>query len=244
MTDTFPDSDAVRHVPFKILTGIFWAFLGVAVVLALSIFALPGVTFLMISNYLQILVAIAGALSLFYLYYQTGRPGYLLYAAGALGIWAASNIAWYFNIVLGQRSDVYPGLIDMGIIASILILGVAYQHAFPRKQVKPRILLGILVIILVTPIAIIATTGVTAQTLVTLLYFFGCSSLIVTGLNHSLRDYPRIFAGTLLFAIAFMIYPIRETLFPLSSFLNLIGTFVVAGFSLIVIGFIAATPKS
>jgi hypothetical protein len=244
MTDTVPGSDATRQVMFKILTGIFWAFLGVAVVLAFSILALPGGTFLIISNNLQILVAVAGSLSLIYLYTQAGRPGYLLYAAGALGLWAASNIAWYVNILLGRRTDVYPGLIDMGIIASILILGIAYQHAFPRRQVPPHILLGILAIILATPVAIIATSGVTSQTLVTLLYFFGCSSLIVTGLNHSLRSYPLIFAGTLLFAIAFMIYPIRETFFLASSFLNIIGAFVVAGFSLIVIGFIAASPKS
>jgi hypothetical protein len=243
MTATIPGSDPGRDIPLTLVTGLFWAFLGIAVVLALSILILPGDTFLMISNYLQILAAIAGSLALLFLYNRSGKPAYLLYAAGALGLWGASNIAWYVNILLGRRSEVYPGLIDMGIIASILVLGIAYQHAFPRRQVKPHILLGILALILVTPIAVIATSGVTSQTLVTLLYFFGCASLIVTGLNHSLRSYPLILAGTLLFAIAFMIYPIRETFFLTSSFLNIIGTFVVIGFSLIVIGFIAANPK-
>ena len=243
MTDAGSGSEVMRHVPFKILTGVFWVFLGVAVVLAFSIFTLPVNTFLMISNCLQILTAVAGALSLLYLYTRASQPSYLLYAAGALGLWAASNIAWYFNIFLGRRSEVFPGLIDMGIISSILILGIAYQHAFPRRQVPPHILLGILAIILITPVAIIATNGVTAQTLVTLLYFFGCSSLIVTGLNHSLRNHLPILAGTLLFAFAFMIYPIRETFFLSISFLNIIGTFVVTGFSLIVIGFIATSPK-
>ena len=231
-------------VPLKIITGIFWAFLIGAVALTLLIPALPGNTFLMISNYLQITAAIAGSLSLLYLYSRAGKRGYFLYAAGALGLWGVSNIAWYVNVLLGRRSEVYPGLIDMGIIASILVLGIAYQHAFPRKQVPPHILLGILAILLIIPVSIIATTGVTSQTLVTLLYFFACSSLIVTGLNHSLRGYPILLAGTLLFALAFMIYPIRETFFLTSSFLNIIGTFVVAGFSLIVIGFIAAAPES
>ncbi len=244
MTDILPGPDATTDVPSRLLTGIFWGFLGVAVVLALSILAIPGTTFLTISNYFQILVAIAGALTLVFLYNRAGQPGYLLYAAGALGLWGASNIAWYVNVLFGRRSEVYPGLIDMGIIASILILGIAYQHAFSRRQVSPRVLLGILAVMLITPVAIIATSGVTSQTLVTLLYFFGCASLIVTGLNHSLQSHPFILAGTLLFALAFMIYPIRETFFLTSSFLNIIGTFVIAGFSLIVLGFIAAAPKS
>ncbi|PKL58873.1 MAG: hypothetical protein CVV34_00665, partial [Methanomicrobiales archaeon HGW-Methanomicrobiales-5] len=75
-----------------------------------------------------------------------------------------------------------------------------------------------------------------APALVTLLYFFACSSLIITGLNHSLREYPKILAGLLLFAITFMIYPLREMFFVANPVLPVIGTFVAAGFSLIVIG--------
>jgi hypothetical protein len=243
MTETILGSDASGDLPFKIITGIFWGVIGIAVLLGLTIVAIPGSTFLAMSNFLQIFGAIAGSLSLYYLYSRTDQPEYLLYAAGALGLWGASNIAWYINILLGRRAEVYPGLIDMGIIASILILGIAYQHAFPRRQMPPRILLGILATILLIPVAIIAVNGVTSQTLVTLLYFFGCASLIVTGLNHSLQRYPLVLAGTLLFAIAFMIYPIRETFFLTSTFLNILGIFVVLGFSMIVIGFIAAVPK-
>jgi hypothetical protein len=243
MTDTMPGSDAPSDLPFKIIAGLFWGVLGIAVLLTLSVFAVPGATFLVLSNYLQIFTAVAGALALLFLYSRAGQPGYLLYAAGSLGLWGASNIAWYVNIMVGRRSEVYPGLIDMGIIASILILGIAYQHAFPRRQMPPRILLAVLAIILLVPLSIIAVNGGTSQTLVTLLYFFGCASLIVTGLNHSLGRYPLILAGTLLFAIAFMVYPIRETFYLTNSFLNVIGTFVVAGFCLIVVGFIAAAPK-
>ena len=47
--------------------------------------------------------------------------------------------------------------------------------------------------------------------------------------------------GTILFAIAFMVYPIRETFFLVNPYLNLIGVFVIAGFSLIVLGLVPAT---
>jgi hypothetical protein len=70
-----------------------------------------------------------------------------------------------------------------------------------------------------------------------MLYFFACSSLLIIGFNHSLLNHPLILAGTLLFAIAFMIYPIRETFFLANPYMNVIGTLVTAGFCLIVIGF-------
>jgi hypothetical protein len=228
----------------KIITGIFWALVAIAVVLAILILAVPQAIFFDISNYLQIATAIGGALVLFFMYYRTGKQDHILYASGALGLWGLANIAWYVNFLLGRRAEVFPGLIDMAMIASILILGIALQHAFPRKQVMPHILLGVLALILITPVAIIITTGMTSATLVTLLYFFACASLLVTGLNHSLRNYPVIFAGAILFAVCFMIYPVRELFFLSFAPLSVIGTFVIAGFSLIVIGLIGAGEKS
>jgi hypothetical protein len=46
-------------------------------------------------------------------------------------------------------------------------------------------------------------------------------------------------AGTLLFALAFMAYPIRETFFNGNPYLSILGAFVAAGFSLIVLGFLS-----
>ena len=74
----------------------------------------------------------------------------------------------------------------------------------------------------------------------TFLYFIACGSLILIGLIHSLSDYPAILAGTLLFAIAFMVYPVRETFFLVNPYLNLIGVFVIAGFALIALGLVPA----
>jgi len=228
----------------KITTGIFWALVAIAVVLAFSILVVPQPVFFDISNYLQIATAIGGALVLLFIYYRIGKPEHILYASGALGLWGLANIAWYVNVLLGRRAEVFPGLIDMGMIASLLILGIAFQHAFPRKQVMPHILLGVLALILITPVAIIIMAGMNSATLVTLLYFFACASLLVTGLNHSIRDYPIIFAGAILFALCFMIYPVRELFFLSYTPLSVIGTLVIAGFSLIVIGFIGAWEKS
>ncbi|MFA4825042.1 MAG: hypothetical protein WC593_07765 [Methanoregula sp.] len=223
----------------KLITGFFRAIVGVAVVLALMILLLPDKVFLAISNYLQIIAAIAAALVLLYFWHRDGEQEYLLYAAGALGLWGISNIVWYVNILMGLRNEVFPSLIDMGMIASILVLSMAFQKGFPRKQIAPHILLGILVISLIIPLGVLATQGISAPALVTLLYFFACGSLIITGLNHSLKEYPNILIGMLLFALTFMIYPLREMFFISNPILPVIGTFVAAGFSLIVIGLLS-----
>ena len=224
------------------IAGFFWAGLGAAVVLALMILLLPDMVFLAISNYLQIFVAIAAALVFLFFWHRDGRQEYLLYTAGAFGLWGISNIAWYVNILMGLRNEVFPSLIDMGMIASIFVMSLAIQKGFPRKQIAPLILLGILIISLVIPLGVLVTAGVSAPALVTLLYFFACGSLIITGLNHSLMNYPKVLAGILLFALTFMIYPLREMFFITNPVLPVIGTFVAAGFSLMVIGLLSITP--
>lgn len=224
------------------IAGFFWAGFGAAVVLALMILLLPDKVFLAISNYLQILVAIAAALVFLYFWYREGRTEFLLYTAGAFGLWGISNIAWYVNILMGLRNEVFPSLIDMGMIASIFVLSLAIQKGFPKKQIAPHILLGILILSLVIPVDVLVTSGISAPTLVTLLYFFACGSLIITGLNHSLMNHPKVLAGVLLFALTFFIYPLREVFFITNPVLPVIGTFVAAGFSLIVIGLLSITP--
>ncbi|PKL68073.1 MAG: hypothetical protein CVV30_12075 [Methanomicrobiales archaeon HGW-Methanomicrobiales-1] len=244
--DTSEFTAGHRNSPaLKLITGFFWIILGAAVLLALMILLLPDKLFLALSNYLQIIAAIAGALVLLYVWHRDGGPEYLLYAAGALGLWGISNIVWYINILMGLRNEVFPSLIDMGIIASIMILSIAIQKGFPRKQIAPHILLGILILSLAIPVGVLVTTGISAAALVTLLYFFACGSLVITGLNHSLSEHPKILAGILLFVIAFLIYPLREMFLIANPVLPVIGTFVAAGFSLIVIGLVSnSTPAT
>ncbi|MDO9323522.1 MAG: hypothetical protein Q7T80_01040 [Methanoregula sp.] len=236
-TAGFRDSPVLNRI-----TGFFWASLAASVVLALMILLLPDKVFLAISNYLQILAAVAAALVFLYLWHREGRPDYLLYTSGAFGLWGLSNIAWYVNILMGLRNEVFPSLIDMGMIASFFILSLAFQKGFPKKQIAPHILLVILILFLVIPLGVLVTTGISAAALVTLLYFFACGSLIITGLNHSLKGYPMILTGTFLFTLTFMIYPLREMFFITNPVLPAIGTFVSAGFSLIVIGVLAIRP--
>jgi len=237
-TPEFPAGSRDR-LALKLITGFFWAVFGAAVLLALMILLLPDKIFLALSNYLQIAAALAGALVLLYARHREGGQEYLLYAAGALGLWGISNVVWYVNILMGLRNEVFPSLIDMGMIASIMILSMAIQKGFPRKQIAPHILLGILILSLVIPVGVLVTTGISAAGLVTLLYFFACGSLVITGLNHSLREHPKILVGTLLFVLTFMIYPLREMFLIANPVLPVIGTFVAAGFSLIVIGLLS-----
>jgi hypothetical protein len=244
MTEPVSSVSTTVDLPLRIIYGIFGALLGVSAALALTIVLLPSSAFLTISNEIQIITAVAGALAFLYAYFRFGRPDCMLYAAGAFGLWAASNCVWYVNIMSGRRNEVFPGLIDIGIIASIFLLTVVYQHAFVRKQVKGNVLLAILAVTFLVPLAIIAAKGITSQTLMTFLYFFACGSLLIIGLIHSIQEYPLILAGTSLFCLAFMIYPLRETFFPTYPFLNVIGTFVSAGFSLMVLGLIPTVSKT
>jgi len=236
MTSPITNSSGLTDPEKKIISGFFCAILAISVLLALMVVVLSGDTFLAYSNYLQILTAFAGALVFLYAYNHMNRPSYLLYAAGGFALWGASNTAWYILFLIGMRPGVFPGLVDIGIIASIFVLTIAFQNAYPKKQVMPHILLGILIAFLLIPAGIFITIGVTEVTLVTFLYFFACASLVITGVNHSLTERPLIFGGALLFALAFLIYPIREAFFLTSPFLNIIGTLVIAGFCLIVIG--------
>lgn len=224
---------------FKLITGFFWLILGASVLLALMILLLPDKIFLAISNYLQIIAAISGALVFLYFWHRYGGEETYLYVAGALGLWGISNIAWYVNVLMGLRIMVFPSLIDIGMIASFLIMSIAFQKGLPKKQQAPHILLGLLILFLIIPVGVIIIAGFSASSLVTLLYFFACGSLIIIGLNHSLKAYPEILIGTVLFAFTFMIYPLREMFFLENPVLPVIGTFVSAAFSLISIGWLS-----
>lgn len=222
----------------RLIAGVFWMLLAAAVMLGLLILLLPQQIFLAISNYLQIIAAVAGALALYFVYIRCSHHSILPYAAGAFALWGVSNIAWYVNVAVGLRAEIFPSLIDMGIIASILVLMIAYQNGLPKNPGSPRVLMGVLVFSLIIPAAIILTQGFTARTLVTFLYFFACGSLIITALSRGIGKQPLLLAGTGIFAIAFMVYPVREMFFPANSFLSVIGTFVTAGLALIVIGLV------
>jgi hypothetical protein len=228
---------SVSHdTTISVLSGLFGGFLGVAAALALALFIVPSGQYLSLSNYLQIIAAFAGAAAFLWLYFRHGRGSGLLYAAGAFAVWGVADCAWYAAVLLGAGTLSFPSLIDMGFVAAILLLSSAYNRIYPRKQVRGMILLAVLFLMLVVPLAILATGGITDKALMILLYFFACGSLIITGLNHSLPEHPMALAGTLLFAISFMIYPLRETFFAGNPYLSIIGTVVAAGFSLIVLG--------
>ncbi|MGB8220829.1 MAG: hypothetical protein WCE46_10655 [Methanoregula sp.] len=229
---------ASHDTPLSVISGFFGGFLGVAAALALALLLLPSKQYVSLSNYLQILAAFAGAAVFCYCYLRhEGGPG-LLWAAGAFALWGIVNVAWYAAVFFGAGTFSFPSLIDMGFVAAILLLSSAYNRLYPRKQVGGPVLLALLFLMLVVPLAILATGGITDKTLMILLYFFACGSLIITALNHSFTEHPAALAGTILFAISFMIYPIRETFFAGNAVLAILGPCVAAGFSLIVLGLI------
>jgi hypothetical protein len=227
------------HEPIPtVISGLFGGFLGVAAALALALLLIPSKQYLLLSNYLQIVTAFAGAAVFCYYYLRHGRGPGLLWAAGAFALWGTANVAWYAVVFFGAGTFSFPSLIDMGFIASILLLSSGYNRLYPRKQVGGPVLLALLFLMLAVPLVILAMGGITDQALTILLYFFACGSLIITALNHSFAEHPAALAGTILFAIAFMVYPIRETFFAGNAVLAVLGPCVAAGFSLIVLGLI------
>ena len=221
------------------ITGFFWAVLAAAVILALMILLLPGTVFLALSNYLQIIAAITGSLVFLCIWYRGGKQEAFLYAALGLGIWGISNIAWYLNVLMGFRALIFPSTIDLGMIASFLLLAVAFKKGLPKTKVAPQIQSGILAVCLIIPAMVIVSAGLNASTVITLAYFLACGAFLMVGLQHSLASYRNLLIGSVLFAVTFMIYPLREMLFVQNPVLSIIGTFVSAGFSLMVIGWLS-----
>jgi hypothetical protein len=220
----------------KCISGFFSALIGVAIVLCLAIVVLPGTVFLAISNYLQIIAALSGALVLIGLWRRSSDQQVYLWAGAGLGLWGIANIGWYAMILLGMRDVVFPSIIDAGIIASIFTLVFALRKGFVRKPVARHITPGILAVSIVIPVAVIGIAGLSPATLVTLIYFAACGILLITGLNSVPKESPMILCGVVIFALTFMIYPLRELFLSTNTILPVIGTFVVMGFSLIVLG--------
>jgi len=221
----------------KFVNGFFWGVLVLAIALALLILVIPASTFLAYSNYLQIIASLAGAVAFFVLWNRSEKQ-FLLLAGTAFLLWGVSNIGWYIYALTGQRSLVFPSIIDAGIIASIFLLAAAYKKGLPDKTHAPWLSLSGIIACLIIPVVVIFFTGMSAATLVLLLYFLACGGLLLTGLNHSLMEHPVLLVGTLFFAVAFLIYPLREMFFASSTILSVIGTFVSAGFALIVLGLV------
>jgi len=225
-----------RDPVLTFLSGLFEGVLGVAAALALALFVLPSANYLSLATDLEICTAFAGAAVFFYLWFRDRCGTGLLYAAGAFALCGVANIAWYAAVLTGAGTFTFPGLIDMGFVASILLLSSAYPRLFPERQVRGLVLFAILLLMLVIPLAIFVTGGISRQTLMILLYFFASGSIIITELNHVPRDNPKALVGTFLFALAFLIYPLFETFFSGNPYLSLVGALVVAGLSLIVLG--------
>jgi hypothetical protein len=224
----------------RLITLLFRAVLAAAVILALTILLLPGPAFLAFSNYLQILAALAGSIVFLSCWNRCGHKEAFLWAAGGFGLWGISNIAWYVNVLMGLRALVFPGLIDVGMIASFLLLAVAFHKGFPGQHVSPYLPAGIIAASLIVPAAVIVTAGASLPALFTLLYFLACGVFLAAGVRYPGIQNAELLSGSLLFALAFMAYPLREMFLLQVPFLNIIGTMVSAGFALIVTGWLSA----
>ena len=221
----------------KLLSGLFVAVVVAAIVLALLIVILPSDLFLALSNYLQILVAFAGALVLLCAWHRAGRQKALLWAGAGFGIWGLANSAWYVSTFLGFRNLVFPSAIDIGLILGLLLTACGLWTSLTVGKPVRAIIATILIVSLSVP-ALMLTTPVFSLPagLVTYGYFAVSGLLIAGGLSIRSGGRRLIAIGTVLLGVSFMIYPLREIFLVTNPLLAVIGPFVCAGFALIVLG--------
>lgn len=227
----------------SLIAVFFRGVLAAAVILTLLILFIPGPDFLTFSNVLQVIAAAGGSIAFLYCWYACGHRESFLWAAYGFGLWGIANIAWYVNVFLGLRALVFPSLIDLGMIASFLLLAVAFRSGFSEKDPSLYLSLAIVTASLIVPVAVILMAGTIIPALVTLLYFLACGIFLAACVRYPGIRSKELFFGSLLFALAFMAYPLREMFSPQAPFLNILGTMVSAGFALIVTGWPLAASK-
>ena len=221
----------------KPLFCFFIAVIAAAIVLALLIVILPSNIFLALSNYLQIIVAFAGALVLLCAWHRAGRQRALLWAGAGFGIWGLANSAWYVTAFLGFRNEVFPSAIDIGLILGLLLLACGLWTGLPGEKNAPALIATILILSLSVPALMLTTAGFSLPAgIVTYGYFAVCGLLIAGGLSIKNGERRLLAIGTILLGFSFMIYPLREIYLTTNPVLSVIGLSVCAGFALIVLG--------
>lgn len=220
------------------VSGFFLAAITAAIVLTLLILILPSDLFLALSNYLQILVALSGALVLLCSWHRTGsRQPVLLYAGAGFGIWGIANIAWYIVTFMGFRNLVFPSVIDLGLILGLLLLAVALWTGQQREKPSPVIITAIVLLSLcvLAAMLLVAGAGLTAA-LATFVYFVSCGFLIAGGLEFRQGSFLPLVTGVFFLGIAHMIYPIREIYLVANPVFSVVGTIICIGFALVLLG--------
>jgi hypothetical protein len=221
----------------NLVSGFFLSVITVAIVLTILIVILPSGLFLALSNYLQIIAALAGALVLLYAWHRTGRQKVLLLAGAGFGIWGIANIGWYVMTFLGFRNLVFPGVIDIGLVLGLLLIAVALWTRLPGQKPAPATIIAILVLSLAVQAGMVLVSGFSLPAaLATFSYFVSCGFLTAAGLCITNRSRPLLAAGAILLGVPHMIYPLREIYLASDPILLVIGPVICAGFALIVLG--------
>lgn len=228
----------------KLIRGVFLAILSAAVVLTLMILLLPTPAFLALSNYLQIAAAICAAIVFFFGWLRCPKSEALLWAAAGFLLWGIANIVWYIMVILGMRSQVFPGIIDIAMAGSFLVLAVAFRKSKKGSDIPKALPVAILALCIIIPLIIIGSTAISIATIAILAYFIACGTFLATGVMHTGRRSPVLLTGASLYALAFFIYPIREAFLITNPMLPVIGTFISAGFALMVIGWVGTLPPA
>ncbi len=230
-----------------VLSSVFYLLLAVSigllgVVLVAPDHSFPG--FYDLSNYTQLLISSTVTIVCTYAYFRWSRDVLLVHAAFAAGGWTLANAFWYAYTLIIGTSLPYPTVADAGFIGVFPFLIAGYQEVFVRNRLSSWI--GVLVIGPLVAIAawLIVDLGVTPATLLTLLFFVLCGSLVVISLSYSVYLYRILFIGTLAISLTHIMNAYRSTVLEPHWLFGVVGPLAAISFALLGIGLLGRTKEA
>ncbi|HOT95030.1 MAG TPA: hypothetical protein PK089_07585 [Methanoregulaceae archaeon] len=241
--------DVPRTPPvlFTVLSALFQVLLAVSIGLFGVVLVVPGHSFPGfhdLSNYTQLFTSAMVTIACAYAYARWSRDVLLLHAGFAAGGWTLANAFWYSYTLIIGTSLPYPTVADAGFIGVFPFLIAGYQEVFARNRFPSWIGLLVLCPLAAGALWLMADLGVTPATLLTLLFFLLCGSLVVVSLLYSVYLYRVLFLGTLAISLTHLLNAYRSTVLEPHWLFGIVGPLAAISFALLGIGLLVRTKEA
>lgn len=229
------------------LSSTFYLLLAVSiglfgVVLFAPDHSFPG--FYDLSNYTQLLTSSAVTIACACAYFRWSRDVLLIHVAFAAGGWTLANAFWYAYTLIIGTSLPYPTVADAGFVGVFPFLIAGYQEVFVRNRLPSYIGLVVTGPLVAVALWLMMDIGVTPATLLTLLFFVLCGSLVAVSLLYSVYLYRVLFLGTLAIAVTHILNAYRSTVLEPHWLFGIVGPLAAISFALLGIGLLGRTKEA
>jgi hypothetical protein len=244
------------------MTRALWGIIALSAIFACLIFVIPLDAYRMAGNYFEIVVAVFCMTCCLYAFRYISGQVLLLLAAFAFFSYALSNAFWYFYTLAFGRSVVYTTIAEFGFLCFFLFFIAAFSIGSPDGGMRLSPAVGLLVLFLSIPVAIIWVGGDNQPVRLGLLLFrfFLIEQLVAVTIRHGIYRHIVLFTGISLYCLSSMLYGIRETLliiYPVTSFsgnsimtpsslydfMSVVGPMFICSMALIQLGLFAYLSK-